>query len=81
MFMIVNKMYLKQLQTNQEEEIIDCRKSKMEKHCVKPQILDHSNKVLTSKDFKRSTLGSLLSYLELFLVMLLALVCSYICIV
>ena len=59
-------MYLKQLQTNQEEEIIDCRKSKMEKHCVKPQILDHSNKVLTSKDFKRSTLGSLLSYLKLF---------------
>ena len=36
MFMIVNKMYLKQLQTNQEEEITDCRKSKMEKHCVKP---------------------------------------------
>ena len=35
-FTVVNKLYLKQLQTNQEEEITDCRKSKMEKHCVKP---------------------------------------------
>ena len=37
--MIVNKMYLKRLQTHQEEEITDCRKSKMEKHFAKPQIL------------------------------------------
>ena len=37
--MIVNKMYLKRLQTHQEEEITDCKKSKMEKHFAKPQIL------------------------------------------
>ena len=46
--MIVNKMCKKPLQTNQEEEITDYRKSKMEKHWVKPQILDHSYKFLTS---------------------------------
>jgi len=49
---MVNKLYLKQLQTNQREELIDCSKSEMEIH--KPQIQDHSNKVPTSKDFKRS---------------------------
>ena len=31
---------LKQLQTNQEGEITVCKKSKMEKYCVKPQIRD-----------------------------------------
>ena len=52
-FTMVNKLYSKQLQTNQREELIDCRKSEMEIH--KPQIQDHSNKVPTNKDFKRST--------------------------
>ena len=37
MFMMVNKLYLKQLQTNQREELTDWRKSKMEIHCIKPQ--------------------------------------------
>ena len=40
---------------NQKEELTDCRKSKMKKYSVKSQIRDHSNKVPTSKDFKRST--------------------------
>ena len=34
--------------------LTDCKKSKIEIHCVKPQIQDHSNKVPTSRDFTRS---------------------------
>ena len=46
--MIVNKLWKKPLQINQEEEITYCRKSKMEKHWVIPQILYHSYKFLAS---------------------------------
>ena len=33
----MNKLYLKQIQTNQREIETDCRKSNMEIHCVKPK--------------------------------------------
>ena len=33
--------------------LTDCKKSKIEIHCVKPQIL-HSKKIPTSRDFTRS---------------------------
>ena len=46
---------MKQIQTNQREELTEIKKSDIEIQCVKPQILDHSNKVPTSKAFKRST--------------------------
>ena len=49
---MVNKLYLKQLQTNQREKRANCRKSKIEVHWIKPQIQDHSKSQLakTSKD-------------------------------
>ena len=46
---------MKQIQTNQREELTEIKKSDMEIQFVKPQIQDHSNKVLASKDFKRAT--------------------------
>ena len=55
MFTIVNPLHLKRIQTNQREELTKIRKLEMEIQCVKPQIQDHSNKILASKDFKRST--------------------------
>ena len=41
MFMMVNIQNLKQIQVPQEEIQIDRRQSKMDIHCVKPQILPH----------------------------------------
>ena len=52
--MMVNIQNLKQIQVPQEEIQIDRRQSKMDIHCVKPQILPHWNKVPTSIGFKRS---------------------------
>ena len=37
MFMIVDSLHLKQIQTNQREELTEIRKSNMEIQCVKPQ--------------------------------------------
>ena len=50
-FTIVNSLPLKQIQSNQKESQIERRKSDSELHCVRPQIRDHSNKVLTIKFF------------------------------
>ena len=54
MFTMVNTQNLKQIQVPQEEIQIERRNSKMEIHCVKPQILPHLNKVPASIGFKRS---------------------------
>ena len=45
----------KRIQTDQREKLTELMKSSKEVQCVKPQIWDHSNKVLGSKDFNRST--------------------------
>ena len=55
MFTMMNRLYLKKIQTNQRETETDCKKSNTEIHCLKPKIRDHPNNVPTSKDFKRST--------------------------
>ena len=54
MFMMVNPLHLKRIQENQTEELTEIRKSDMEIQWVKPQIRDHSNKVLANKDFNKS---------------------------
>ena len=54
MFMMVNPLHLKRIQENQTEELTEIRKSDMEIQWVKPQIQDHSNKVLANKDFNES---------------------------
>ena len=54
MFTMVNTQNLKQIQVPQEEIQIERRNSKMEIHCVKPQILPHLNKVPTSIGLKSS---------------------------
>ena len=54
MFTMMNTKYLKQLHANQKEILVECWKSRMEGHCIRPQIWDHSNKVPISKDFKWS---------------------------
>ena len=54
MFTMMNTLYLKRMHTNQKEMLIDWRKSQIEIQCVKPQIQDQTNKILTSKDFTRS---------------------------
>ena len=61
MFTIVNPPHLKQIQTNQREELTDIRKSDMEIQCVKPQIQDHSNKVpeLSFRQFTFSAPGGI----------------------
>ena len=46
---------LKKIQTNQKERLTELRNSNKEWQCVNPQIRDHSNKVLSSKDFTQST--------------------------
>ena len=46
---------LKKIQTNQKERLTELRKSNKERQCVNPQIRDHSNKVLSSKEFTQST--------------------------
>ena len=51
---MMNTLYLRKLQIYQEENLTDCRKSKIEIHCEKLQIWDHPSKVPTSRDFKRS---------------------------
>ena len=53
-FTIVNSLPLKQIQSNQKESLIEVRKSDKELQYVKPQIRDHSNKVLASKFFNIS---------------------------
>ena len=50
-FTIVNSLPLKQIQSNQKESLIERRKSDSELQCVRPQIRDHSNKVLAIKFF------------------------------
>lgn len=52
--MMMNTKYLKQLHANQKEILVKCWKSRMEVHCIRPQIWDHSNKVPISKYFKWS---------------------------
>ena len=52
--MMVNPLHLKRIQENQTEELTEIRKSDMEIQWVKPQIQDHSNKVLANKDFNES---------------------------
>ena len=64
MFTMMNKMYQKQIQTNQTE--IECTKSKMEIHCVKSQVQDHPNNVPTNKDFKKSADFSMSSKVRVF---------------
>ena len=54
MFTMMNTKYLKQLHANQKEILVECWKSRMDVHCIRPQIWDHSNKVPISKDFKWS---------------------------
>ena len=51
----------KRIQTNRREKQTELMKSSKEVQCVKPQIQDHSNKVLVSKDFNRSTVLSVSS--------------------
>ena len=46
---------LKKIQTNQKERPTEWRNSNKEWQCVNPQIRDHSNQVLSSKDFTQST--------------------------
>ena len=53
-FMIVNSLSLKQIQSNHKERLIEIRKSDKELQCVSSQIRDHSNKVLASKVFNIS---------------------------
>ena len=53
-FTIVNSLLLKQIQSNQKESLIEIRKSDKELQCVRPQIRDHSNKVLASRFFSIS---------------------------
>ena len=48
-FTIVNSLPLKQIQSSHKESLVEIRKSDKEPQCVRPQIRDHSNKVLTSK--------------------------------
>ena len=50
-FTIVNSLPLKQIQSNHKECLIEIRNSDKELQCVRPQIRDHSNKVLASKLF------------------------------
>ena len=45
---------LKQIQSNHKESLIEIRNSDKERQCVRPQIRDHSNKVLASRFFYRS---------------------------
>ena len=45
---------MKRIQSNQKENLTGIMKSDKELQCVRPQIRDHSNKVLTSKVFNRS---------------------------
>ena len=52
--MMVNPLHLKRIQENQTEELTEIRKSDMEIQWVKPQIQDHSNKVLANKDLNKS---------------------------
>ena len=54
----------KQIQTNQWEKLIELRKLDKAVQCVKLQIQDHSNKVLVSKDFNRSTVLSMSSNVQ-----------------
>ena len=54
----------KQIQTNQWEKLTELRKSDKAVQCVKLQIQDHSNKVLVSKDFNRSTVLSMSSNVQ-----------------
>ena len=65
MFTILNSLHLNQIQSNQREELTEIRKRDMEMQCVKPQIRDHSNKVLTGKDFNRSIGLSILSNVQI----------------
>ena len=51
----------KGIQTNQWEKLTELRKSDKAIQCIKLQIWDHSNKVLVSKDFNRSTVLSMSS--------------------
>ena len=53
-FTIVNSLPLKQIQSNHKESLIEIRKSDKELQYVRPQIRDHSNKVLASKFFNIS---------------------------
>ena len=53
-FTIVNSLPLKQIQSNHKESLIEIRNSDKELQCVRPQIRDHSNKVLASKFFNIS---------------------------
>ena len=53
-FTIVNLLPLKQLQSNHKESLTEIRKSDKELQCARPQIQDHSNKVLASKFFNIS---------------------------
>ena len=53
-FPIVNSLPLKQIQSNHKERLIEIRNSDKELQCVRPQIRDHSNKVLASKFFNKS---------------------------
>ena len=53
-FTIVNSLPVKQIQSNHKESLIEIRKSDKELQCVRPQIRDHSNKVLASKFFNIS---------------------------
>ena len=54
----------KRIQTNRREKQTELMKSSKEVQCVKPQIQDHSNKVLVSKDFNRSTVLSVSSNVQ-----------------
>ena len=45
---------LKQIQSNHKESLIEIRNSDKERQYVRPQIRDHSNKVLASRFFYRS---------------------------
>ena len=54
----------KQIQTNQWEKLTKLRKLDKAVQCVKLQIQDHSNKVLVSKDFNRSTVLSMSSNVQ-----------------
>ena len=53
-FTIVNSLPLKQIQSNHKESLIEIRKLDKELQCVRPQIQDHSNKILASKFFNIS---------------------------
>ena len=55
---------LKRIQTNQKERLTELMNSKKEWQCINSQIRDHSNKVLSSKDFTKSTSLSISSKFE-----------------